>query len=83
MVEKVTKTVEVPQVQIIEKVVDMPVLKERMVPMIQKVTKTFEVPQVPELEIALVTLLAFLLGQKALKGAHAALRQGQKSVKKS
>ena len=34
------------QVQIIEKVVDVPVTKERMVPMIEKVTKTVEVPEV-------------------------------------
>ena len=33
MVSTVQKTVEIPQVQILERVVDVPVVKERMVPM--------------------------------------------------
>merc|ERR1719498_1575908 len=37
---------EVPQVQFIDKVVDIPVQKQRQVPMIQKVQKTVEVPQI-------------------------------------
>ena len=37
---------EINQVQIIDKVVDVPVTKERMVPVIEKVTKTVEVPEV-------------------------------------
>merc|ERR1712084_55842 len=40
------KTVEVPQVQYIDRVVDVPVVKQRHVPSVQKVQKTVEVPQV-------------------------------------
>eukprot|EP00971_Amphidinium_carterae_P052413 1031692-Amphidinium_carterae.1 len=46
MISTVQKTVEVPQVQIIDKVVDVPVTKERMCPMVSTVQKTVEVPQV-------------------------------------
>jgi len=38
--------VEVPQVQYIDRVVDVPVVKQRQVPSVQKVQKTVEVPQV-------------------------------------
>ena len=34
------------QVQIIDRVVDVPVTKERMVPMVSTVQKTVEIPQV-------------------------------------
>ena len=41
---------EVPQVHYIAKVVDVPVVKQRHVPMIQKDQKTVEVPQVQLIE---------------------------------
>merc|ERR1711881_625512 len=42
----VTKHVDVPQVQYVDKVVPVPVQKQRQVPMIQTVQKTVQVPQV-------------------------------------
>ena len=43
--QTVQKTVEIPQVQFLNKVVDIPVVVQRQVPMVQKVQKTLEVPQ--------------------------------------
>ena len=43
--QTVQKTVEIPQVQFLDKVVDIPVVVQRQVPMVQKVQKTLEVPQ--------------------------------------
>ena len=43
-VQRVKQTVEVPQVQYIDKVTDVPVVVQRQVPAIQQVQKTFEVP---------------------------------------
>merc|ERR1712050_552333 len=42
----VPETVEVPQVQFVDVVVDVPVTKQRQVPMLQTVQKTVEVPEV-------------------------------------
>merc|ERR1719356_2168210 len=39
-IQKVQKTVEVPQVQYIDRVVDVPVVKQRQVPSVQKIQKT-------------------------------------------
>ena len=44
--EKVQKTVEVSQVQFIDKTIDVPVVRQRRVPTIQPVQKTVEKPQV-------------------------------------
>merc|ERR1711916_268845 len=43
---QVTKQVEIPQIQYIDKVVDVPVVMQRQLPTIQKVQKTVEVPQI-------------------------------------
>ena len=45
MQRQAQKTVEVPQVQFIDKAVDVPVIVQRQVPIVQKVQKTEEVPQ--------------------------------------
>merc|ERR1719284_1005822 len=45
MVQTVQKTVEVPQLQFIDKVVDIPVVAQRQIPMVQTVQKTIEIPQ--------------------------------------
>merc|ERR1712066_778885 len=45
-IQKIQKTVEVPQVQYVDRIVDVPVVKQRQVPAIQKLQKTVEVPQV-------------------------------------
>merc|ERR1712083_283732 len=45
-IQKMGRTVEVPQIQYIDRVVDVPVVKQRQVPSIQKVQRTVEVPQV-------------------------------------
>ena len=42
---QVQKTVEVPQIQFIDKAVDVPVIVQRQVPIVRKVQKTVEVPQ--------------------------------------
>merc|ERR1740116_623612 len=42
----VQKTVEVPQVQHVDKIIDVPVVKQVEVPQIQKIPKTVEVPQI-------------------------------------
>merc|ERR1712061_899379 len=42
--------VEVPQVQYIDRIVDVPVVKQRQVPSVQKVQKTVEVPQIQTIE---------------------------------
>ena len=42
---KVQKTMEVPQVQYIDKIVDVPVVAQRQVSTIQTVQRTVEVPQ--------------------------------------
>ena len=42
---QVQETVEVPQLQFIDKAVDVPVVVQRQVPIVQKVQKTVEVPQ--------------------------------------
>merc|ERR1711916_74501 len=44
-VQTVQKTVEVPQLQFIDKVVDIPVEAQRQIPMVQTVQKTIEIPQ--------------------------------------
>ena len=43
---QIQETVEVPQVQFIDKAMDVPVVMQRQVPTVQKVQKTAEVPQV-------------------------------------
>merc|ERR1719424_2630510 len=50
MVQTVQKTVKVPQVQIVDEVVDVPVVKHRQVPMVQKVQRTVEVPRIQVVE---------------------------------
>ena len=45
-INQVTMNVEIPQLQYIDKVVDVPVVMQKQVPAIQKVQKTVEVPQV-------------------------------------
>ena len=45
LMEKVQKTVEVPQAQSTDKVIDVPVIMQRQVPAVQVVRKTVEVPQ--------------------------------------
>ena len=45
MEETMQKTVEVPQIQFIDRAVDVPVVMQRQVPIVQKVPKTVEVPQ--------------------------------------
>merc|ERR1711920_602016 len=49
-VQKVQRTVEVPQVQYIDRVVDVPVVKQRQVPSIQKVQKPVTVPVIETVE---------------------------------
>merc|ERR1719220_2979306 len=50
MVTTVQKEVDVPQVQIIDKIVEVPVQKQMQVPMITKVTKEVDVPQSQTIE---------------------------------
>ena len=45
-IQRVQKTVEASKVQFIDKVVDVPVVRQRQVPTRQRVQKTVEVPQV-------------------------------------
>ena len=40
--------IEVLQIQYIDKIVDVPVQKQRQVPMVQKVQKSVEVPQIQQ-----------------------------------
>merc|ERR1712209_380195 len=49
-VQTVQKTVEVPQLQFIDKVVDIPVVAQRQIPMVQTVEKTVEIPQLQIVE---------------------------------
>ena len=44
-VSQIQETVEVPQMQLIDKAVDVPVVMRRQVPIVQKVQRTVEVPQ--------------------------------------
>ena len=50
VIQKVQKTVEVSQVQYVDKIVDVPVLAQRQVPVIQTVQKTVEVQRVQLLD---------------------------------
>ena len=48
MIQKVLKTVEAPQMQYIDRIVDLPVVMQRRVPTIQTAQRTVEVPQTIE-----------------------------------
>ena len=50
MVQKIQKTIEIPQAQDIDKVVDAPVVQVVQVPQVQVVEKTIEVPQLRNIE---------------------------------
>merc|ERR1719480_232117 len=51
MIQTVPRTVEIPQVQYVDKVVDIPVQKQRQVPMVQTVQKTVEIPQIQYIDV--------------------------------
>merc|ERR1711945_75660 len=46
MVQTVQKTIEIPQMQYIDKVVDVPVVQVMQVPQVQVVEKTVEIPEI-------------------------------------
>merc|ERR1711972_185449 len=51
MVQTVQKIVEVPEIVFVDRVVDIPVTKQRQVPMVQTVQKTVEIPEVAFVDV--------------------------------